>query len=245
MSNATFLNKLQTAAGQRPASLFAAATLPIASLWAVDYGFGRLLPEELKGVGLFIMIGMEFLQWTSFGRLAALNDVNAEAQASALRRQMVILALFQVAGYTLTIVGAAPGWGSGWALAGVITFAGLFAYLNLTTKWTSADAAAPFVRRNAAGIPIGQAALPCPAEGSTPPGDRAPSAVEAYRQNLCEREIAGYSKERHGLRLFINPNVDKPAPVRVARDPSTGRFLSLRDLDARTGDLFCREAAAA
>lgn len=146
MTISTLLNSAFTSIIRaRPVSHVAAVTLLGTSIYAVHEGAASSgLPAGLVTATTAAMIGMEWLQWTALGRLAKIEDAGHDGRALALRAQCAGIGCLQVALYTIMVVNFAKAggldWSQGWALAGSVFFAALFACLNFIAKWTSCDA---------------------------------------------------------------------------------------------------------
>lgn len=143
----TVKNLLTAIREARPVSHAAAVTLLGTSIYAVHEGAAATLPSGLVVATTAAMLGAEWLQWTSLGRLATLEAARDDDRARVLRWQAVGIGLLQVSLYTLAVQNfareAGQDWSQGWALALAVGFAALFAALNFVAKWTSCDHVAP------------------------------------------------------------------------------------------------------
>lgn len=244
---ATIVKKLCTHVGARPASFAAAATLPVTSLIIAHQGFKRALPTDLVDTGTWAMVGLEFAQWISLGRLAELEDARDDERATALKWQMAGIGCVQVVGYTFAVLGHAAAKGQDWsampAILAVIAFGAFFAWLNVSMKWTIADPVTPKGRRTASGAaigPIGIAAKALPDLSSTSADDDGgpdggQRAAQSAGDNIFAftrpaREVAGYSQERRGLDEILR-EVEAGRQAKLSadaarRDPATGRWSS-------------------
>lgn len=132
----------------RPVSHVAAATLLATSIYMVHSGAETALPHapELVTATTAAIVAIEWLQWTALGRIKKLEAAGDDVRAAALKWQSAGIGVFQVVLYTLAITGyAAKGgadWSTGWALAGSIALAAMFAGISFVSKWTSCEAVA-------------------------------------------------------------------------------------------------------
>lgn len=130
----------------RPVSHVAAFTLLATSIYMVHAGAETALPgaPQLVTATTAAIIAIEWLQWTALGRIRKLKDAGDDMRADVLTWQSAGIGVFQVLLYTIAITGfAAKGgadWSTGWALAGSVTLAAMFAGISFVAKWTSCEA---------------------------------------------------------------------------------------------------------
>jgi hypothetical protein len=139
----TVKNAFTALAASRPFSHAAAVTLLGTSIYAVHEGATATLPVGLASATTAALIGAEWLQWTALGRMARIEDAGDQVRALVLRGQCAGVGALQVGLYTMAVLNYAHAagldWSHGWALAGTIAAAALFAALNFVAKWTSCD----------------------------------------------------------------------------------------------------------
>lgn len=240
----TIVNAAFTAVGKRPASWLAAATLPVTSLLVSHQGFERALPTGIVDSVTAAMIGLEFAQWISLGRLSQIQDAGDDARETTLRAQMLGIGALQVVGYTIAIVGHAAAQGQDWsrwpALAVVAMFGAFFAWLNVSMKWTIADPIETKRRRagSAETAVFGAApkALAAPAAGD----DEPPPATEMDLSNVHfltrkQREVAGYSAERRELAQIF---AEERAAGQREEEAERANALALRGVRNGKGGKF-------
>jgi hypothetical protein len=127
----------------RPVSHAAAAAIVATSAYAVHAGASAALPAGLAGAATAALIGFEWLQWTALGRLAAIERVGDDSRAAVLKAMSVGIGGLQIGLYSFAAIAIAGeggmDWGRGWALAGVLLGAAIYAGLNFVAKYASCD----------------------------------------------------------------------------------------------------------
>lgn len=231
MSISTFINSSFTAITHaRPVSHAAAITLLGTSIYAVHEGAASSgLPQGLVAATTAAMIGMEWLQWTSLGRLAKIDDANDERRSLALRFQCAGIGCLQVALYTIMVVNFAKAggldWSHGWGLVGSVFFATLYAALNFVAKWTSCD---PVDAESSTGPTGGSRvhtaifsspALPAPASND--------DTVISFDLEKAIREKTARMEAAEAAALAVAPPV-RSAPVRLRNSSKRIRMRAKR-----------------
>lgn len=200
----------------RPVSHLAAMTLAGTSLFFVHEGADSVLPAGLTVATTAAMIGMEWLQWTTLGRIAKLEDARRFERASVLKLQALGVGCLQVILYTLAVVNfareAGANWGEGWALLGAVAIAALYGALNFVVKWTSCD---PVDAETSGGPTGGQrihsAIFSMPALPAIASND---DNVVTFDLEKAIREKTARMEAAEASALQVAPPV-RPAPVRL------------------------------
>jgi hypothetical protein len=188
----TVKNSFAAIVEARPVSHAAALTLLGTSLYGVHEGADAVLPAGLTAALTFAMVGGEWLQWTSLGRLRAIDDAGDDARSLALKAQCLAVGCLQVLLYSLFVWNVAreagANWGQGWPLLGVVSIATVFAGLNFVAKWTSCDAIETYRRAG----PTGGRRSPAPVHAETArfTSDQGVIDFEARLRAAGERELA-------------------------------------------------------
>lgn len=166
---------------RRPVSHAAAAAIVATSAYAVHHGAEASLPQ-LAGAATAALVGFEWLQWTALGRLATIEDARDDNRAMVLKAMCAGIGGLQIAGYTFAVLAIAResgvNWAHGWALAGVVVMAIVYAGLNFVAKYASCD-------------PVESKRRPIPT-GGTPkslPVDALPAAFTADDGDGFERRL--------------------------------------------------------
>lgn len=206
----TSVNKsfTETVAEARPVSNLAAVTLLVTSIAAVHFGAESVLKDApgLLAITTGAMIGFEWLQWTSLGRITRLDDARQHARANVLKAQCAGIACLQVLLYTVAVVAYAgktgANWGEGWPLAGSIAIASLYAFLNFVAKWTSCETVdAPAASRATGSGPKGGTSIDDAIFGKLESATPAPSKSSNVTQ-LQDR--ANRESERRAVQALLD-----------------------------------------
>lgn len=216
MLNRTFLSNSFTALVRaRPVSHLAAMTLAGTSLFFVHEGADSVLPEGLTIATTAAMVGMEWLQWTTLGRMAKLEAAREFERASVLKAQSAGVGCLQVILYTLAVVNfareAGANWGEGWALLGAIAIAALYCALNFVVKWTSCDPVDAESSGPTGGQRIHSAIFSGPALPAPVAND---DTVISFDLEKAIREKTARMEAAEATALQAAPKV-RPAPVRL------------------------------
>lgn len=218
-------NAFTAIAAARPLSHLAAVTLLGTSVYAVHAGAEGVLPAGLAAATTAAMIGAEWLQWTALGRLAKIEEAQDDMRAMVLKWQCAGIGCLQVMLYTLAVQNfageAGQDWGQGWALAGTVAIAALFAALNFVAKWTSCDELAERApaRRAAVHSALFSEALP--------------PALPAPADDLCADDVGVIRLADRLAQREAQHELDGQAKAIAGRTPDERLQLAIKRLQLR------------